>query len=107
MLDVNAAPPGGDVDRGAEARILFWVTAGIAFIVVALRFLGRRMRQSLGGDDWTMLVTLVSLDAASYCFFLIILKAHVGVGIVHHLCGHFDEINQHWRHAPSVLSVTR
>lgn len=68
MLDETLAPPGGDVDRGTQARILFWATGSIAIIVVALRFLGRRMRQSLGGDDWMMLVTLVSPDAASYYF---------------------------------------
>lgn len=60
MSQADPAPLGGDVDRGSPALIILWVLAGIAVIVVALRFLGRRMVRSMGSDDWIMLFTLVS-----------------------------------------------
>ncbi|OAQ65152.1 hypothetical protein VFPPC_06312 [Pochonia chlamydosporia 170] len=80
MSASNHEPAGGDVDRGPQAMILFWVTASIAIIVVALRFLGRRMRQSLGGDDWMMLITL-----ALYVIYAAILTKLIEIGGMRHL----------------------
>ncbi|KHN94962.1 uncharacterized protein MAM_07189 [Metarhizium album ARSEF 1941] len=52
-------PAGGDVDRGPQSLVLFWVTASVGTIIVGLRLLGRRMRKSTGWDDLMMLVTLL------------------------------------------------
>ncbi|TWU70622.1 hypothetical protein ED733_000770 [Metarhizium rileyi] len=80
MLDDSHEHESGDVDRGQQALILFWVTAGIAIAVVALRLLGRRMRQSVGWDDWMMLVTL-----ALYVAYASILTKLIGIGGMRHL----------------------
>lgn len=66
MLVDEVAPEGGDVDQGPQALILFWVTASVSIIVVALRFLGRYIRRRIGLDDWLMLVTLVHLFSEKF-----------------------------------------
>ena len=53
-------PPPGDDDRGPAAVAFLWTTVGTSAVVVALRFVGRRMIRSTGADDWMMLFTLVS-----------------------------------------------
>ncbi|KAF5131100.1 hypothetical protein E5D57_007449 [Metarhizium anisopliae] len=80
MSTNNQEPAGGDVDRGPSALILLWVTASIAIVIVALRILGRRMRKSLGWDDWTMLLTL-----ALYVAYAAILTRLIGIGGMRHL----------------------
>ncbi|KJK82888.1 hypothetical protein H634G_02025 [Metarhizium anisopliae BRIP 53293] len=80
MSSNNQEPAGGDVDRGPSALILLWVTASIAIVIVALRILGRRMRKSLGWDDWTMLFTL-----ALYVAYAAILTRLIGIGGMRHL----------------------
>lgn len=59
MVPEEVAPEGGDVDRSPQMLTIFWVTAALSVVVVALRFLGRHLRQRTGLDDWLMLVTLV------------------------------------------------
>ncbi|KAG8424736.1 hypothetical protein J3458_001505 [Metarhizium acridum] len=80
MSTDNQEPAGGDVDRGPQALILLWVTASIAIVIVALRLLGRRMRKSIGWDDWTMLFTLVL-----YVAYAGTLTRLIGIGGMRHL----------------------
>ncbi|OAA33221.1 integral membrane protein [Moelleriella libera RCEF 2490] len=80
MLRDELAPPGGDVDRGPDALITFWTTAGISVVVVGLRFVGRRLRRQTGLDDWIMLLTLIL-----YVVFVSILTKYITVGGLRHL----------------------
>lgn len=52
-------PP--DVSRGSDLLIVTWLTVSIALLLVSLRFyLQRILRKTLGWDDYTVLLALVT-----------------------------------------------
>ncbi|GAB0134512.1 hypothetical protein EsDP_00002879 [Epichloe bromicola] len=104
MLPEQVAPPeGGDVDRGPQTLIIFWVTAALSVVVVALRFLGRHLRQRTGLDDWLMLATL-----GFYIMFVAVLTKVISIGGMRHIY-YLDQrervraVKWHWMCHPFVV----
>lgn len=57
----SALPPPPDDTRGPQLLIVSWVTLSLGLIIVTLRFITRGvLRRTLGRDDWTILIALVS-----------------------------------------------
>ncbi|TVY75897.1 hypothetical protein LSUE1_G004677 [Lachnellula suecica] len=46
-------------DRGTVAIVYFWITGGIAILIVAARFYTRIRTRIIAADDWWMLFTLI------------------------------------------------
>nr|ANM86611.1 hypothetical protein [Cladonia uncialis subsp. uncialis]AUW30807.1 hypothetical protein [Cladonia uncialis subsp. uncialis] len=61
----SAVPSFTNENRGTSVLAVFWVETGIAIGFVGGRFYGRRLIGAVGLDDWSMLITLLLLIAAS------------------------------------------
>lgn len=59
----NKPPPGGDQNRGPVMTVVISVFLGLSSIAIVLRmYIRTRIVQSIGSDDYTVLMAWVSGD---------------------------------------------
>ena len=61
-MDTLERPPDGDRDRGPLVMAVYGTTLVLATFIMSLRIYARYQRRALGIDDWTMLLSVVSID---------------------------------------------
>lgn len=66
FMPPSAGPLPTDDSRGPQILIVNWVFLLIGLIIVIIRFITRGvLRKTLGRDDWTILIALVSYSFAA------------------------------------------